>query len=151
MKILIKLITISFILSSCAVTNTHNLGDLMQNRGYVSLDISDIKNLGETEVSFEYSKYLFLGSRLISLNGEFPDNGVKHYVDLQTSAWDFLGLLSLFEQRYMKRALYKAYIEFPTADYLEITSENIETHKMFLGRKIKRKAIVKAYKYNYAK
>ena len=85
---------------------------------------------------------------MISLNGEFPDNGVKHYVDLQTSVWD---LLSLCEQRYMKRALYKAYIEFPTADYLEITSENIETHKMFLGRKIKRKATVKAYKYNYAK
>jgi len=148
MKILLKLVTISFILSSCAVTNTHNLGDLMQNRAYVAIDISDINNLGETEVSFEYSRYLFLGSRLISLNGEFPDNGVKHYVDLQTSGWD---LLSLFEQRYMKRALYKAYIEFPTADYLEITSENIETHKMFLGRKIKRKATVKAYKYNYAK
>ena len=56
MKILLKLVTISFILSSCAVTNTHNLGDLMQNRAYVALDISDIKNLGETEVSFEYSR-----------------------------------------------------------------------------------------------
>ena len=44
MKILIKLITISVILSSCAVKNTHTLGDLMQKRAYVELDISDIPN-----------------------------------------------------------------------------------------------------------
>tara|TARA_B100000795_G_scaffold215404_1_gene169199 strand:- start:346 stop:792 length:447 start_codon:yes stop_codon:yes gene_type:complete len=147
MNNLLKLISISFILSSCAVTNTHNLGSLMQNRSYIELHLGDIKKLGETEVSFEYSRYLILGSRLISLNGEFPDNGVKHYVSIQTRGWN---LLSLFEQKYMKRALYKAYIDFPTADYLEIASENVETHKMFLGRKIKRQATVKAYKYNYA-
>jgi hypothetical protein len=144
MKILIKLITISFILSSCAVTNSHQLSDLMQKRAYVELDISDIIYLGETEVSYEYSKYLFVATRVISINEESPNNSEKHYVNLQTS-----GFSSLFEPN-MKRALYKAYLEFPSADYLEVTVKNTETHKMFLGRKIKKSATVKAYKYKYA-
>jgi len=148
MRNILKLIVLTFILSSCAVTNTHNLGDLMQKRAYVELDISDIVYLGETEVSCEYSNYFFLpfiGNRLISINGELPDNSEKHSVKLQTS-----GFSDLFDP-YMKRALYKAYLEFPSADYLEVTVENLETHKMFLGRKIKKSATVKAYKYKYAK
>ena len=147
MKILIKLITISFILSSCAVTNSHQLSDLMQKRAYVELDISDIIYLGETEVSYEYSKYLFVATRVISINEETPNNSEKHFVNIQTSGWS---LLSLFERDYMKRALYKAYLEFPAADYLEVTVKNTERLPMFLGSKFKKSATVKAYKYKYA-
>jgi len=154
MKILIKLITISVILSSCAVKNTHTLGDLMQKRSYVELDINDIVYLGETEVSYKYSQYIsfipFVPVTMISsINGESPKNSVQHYVNLQTRTrvW---GLLSVFEQRYMKRALYKAYLEFPNADYLETTVKNTERREMFLGKKVKVSATVKAYKYKYA-
>ena len=144
MKILLQIITITFMFSSCSVINQHDLSDLMQKRAYVELDISDIVYLGETEVSYEYSKYFYIGTRVIAINGESPDNRSKHYVNLQTS-----GLSDLFEPN-MKRALYKAYLEFPSADYLEISVKNTERLPMFLGSKFKKSATVKAYKYKYA-
>lgn len=145
MKNLLKLITISFILSSCgAVHKTYNLSDSMQSRSYVELDISNIVYLGETEISYEFSRYMGAFTRVIAINGESPDNGKKNYVELQTA-----GFLSFFEPN-MKRALYKAYLQFPSADYLEITARTTETHIMFLGRKTKKTATVKAYKYKYA-
>ena len=143
MKNLVQIITICFLLSSCAVTNTHNLNDSMQSRAFIELDINDITYLGKTEISYEYSRYLFIFTRLISINNEKPNNGIKNYVNLQTS-----GFSSFFEPN-MKRALYKAYLKFPDADYMEITERNTKTQRMFLGRKNKKSAIVKAYKYQY--
>ena len=144
MRNILKLVVLTFILSSCAVKNNHELSDLMQKRSYVELDISDIVYLGETEVSYEYSRYFYVLDRVISINGESPNNSKKHYVSLQTS-----GLSSLFEPN-MKRALYKAYLEFPNADYLEVTVKNTERLPMFLGSKFKKTAKVKAYRYKYA-
>jgi hypothetical protein len=148
MRNILKLIVLTIVLSSCAVTNSHNFGDTLRSRSYVELKLDDIQYLGETEISYEYSRYLFIGTRLISINGEFPDNSENHYVEIPTSV---LGnIRSIFEPN-MKRALYKAYLEYPNADYIEITTTNIETHRMFLGRKIRKSATVKAYKYKYAK
>ena len=148
MKNIFKLVVLSLIVSSCSVTNSHNFEDSLRSRSYVELKLDDIQYLGETEISYEYSRYLFIGTRLISINGEFPDNSEKHYVEIPTSV---LGnIRSIFEPN-MKRALYKAYLEYPNADYIEITTTNIETHRMFLGRKIRKSATVKAYKYKYAK
>jgi hypothetical protein len=148
MKNIFKLVVLSLVLSSCAVTNSHNFGDSLRSRSYVELNLDDIQYLGETEISYEYSRYLFVGTRVISINGELPDNSEKHYVELPTSV---LGnIWSIFEPN-MKRALYKAYLEYPNADYIEITTTNVKTHKMFLGRKIRKSANVKAYKYKYAK
>ncbi|MFQ3333166.1 MAG: hypothetical protein ACKVJ6_07910 [Flavobacteriales bacterium] len=148
MKNIFKLVVLSLVLSSCAVTNSHNFGDSLRSRSYVELNLDDIQYLGETEISYEYSRYLFVGTRVISINGELPDNSEKHYVELPTSV---LGnIWSIFEPN-MKRALYKAYLEYPNADYIEITTTNVKTYKMFLGRKIRKSANVKAYKYKYAK
>ena len=148
MRNILKLVVLTFILSSCAVTNSHNFEDSLRSRSYVELKLDDIQYLGETEISYEYSRYLFIGTRLISINGELPDNSEKHYVEIPTSV---LGnIRSIFEPN-MKRALYKAYLEYPNADYIKITTTNIETHRMFLGRKIRKSATVKAYKYKYAK
>ena len=148
MKNIFKLVVLTLLLSSCAVTNQHYISHgLDPEFSYVELKLDDIQYLGETEISYEYSKYLFIGTRVISINGELPDNSEKHYVEIPTSV---LGnIRSIFEPN-MKRALYKAYLEFPNADYIEVTKTNVETHKMFLGRKIRKSAIVKAYKYKYA-
>ena len=147
MRNILKLIVLTIVLSSCAVTNSHNFGDSLRSRSYVELKLDDIQYLGETEISYEYSRYLFVGTRVISINGELPNNSEKHYVELPTNALS--NIWSIFEPN-MKRALYKAYLEYPNADYIEITTTNVETHKMFLGRKIRKSATVKAYKYKYA-
>jgi hypothetical protein len=147
MRNILKLVVLTFILSSCAVKNIHNYRDNVKSRSYIELELSDIQLLGETNVSYKYSRYLFIGTRVISINGEQPDNGNKHYLYSTTQR---MPLLSLFYFNNMNRALYKAKIEFPNADYFEISSVNIQTQKMFLGRKIKKTANVKAYKYKYA-
>ena len=150
MRNILKLIVLTFILSSCAVTNEHHISHgLDPDFSYVELNLDDIQYLGETEISYEYSKYLFIGTRVISINGEQPDNSEKHFVNLPTSGL-VQTLLTFFEPN-MKRALYKAYLEYPNANSFEITTTNVETHRMFLGRKIKKTATVKAYKYKYAK
>lgn len=147
MKNIFKLLIFSLIFSSCAVTNSHNYNDTLKSRSYFELKLNDVQYLGETEISYEYSKYLFLGTRLILINEEVPNNNNRHYVELPTSG--LRNIWSIFETN-MKRALYKAYLKFPNADYIEVTKTNVETHKMFLGRKIRKSAIVKAYRYKYA-
>ena len=147
MKNIFKLLVLSLIFSSCAVTNLHNYNDTLRSRSYFELNLNDVQYLGETEISYEYSKYLFIGTRVILINEEIPENSNRHYVELPTSG--LRNIWSIFEPN-MKRALYKAYLEFPNADYIEVTKTNVETHKMFLGRKIRKSAIVKAYKYKYA-
>ena len=95
MKNIFKLVVLSLVLSSCAVKNSHNFEDSLRSRSYVELKLDDIQYLGETEISYEYSRYLFVGTRVISINGELPDNSEKHYVELPTST---LGnIWSIFE------------------------------------------------------
>jgi len=154
MKNFIILIILSFVLSSCAVTHLHSFGaDKMRSRSYIELKLNDIDYLGETEISYEYSRYLFIGTRLIAINGEQPDNSVIHYVTLPSTVGWVGTLFSVFEvnpkHNGMKRALYKVFTDFPDADYVEVTSRSVETHQMFLGRKIKQTATVKAYKYRF--
>ena len=149
MKNIFKLVVLTLLLSSCAVTNQHYISHgLDPEFSYVELKLDDIQYLGETEISYEYSKYLFIGTRVISINGELPDNSEKHYVNLPTSGL-VQSFFTFFEPN-MKRALYKAYLEYPNANSFEITTNNVETHRMFLGRKIRKSATVKAYKYKYA-
>ena len=108
MRNILKLIVLTFILSSCSVTNSHVIDNafLKPDFSYVELKLSDIQELGETEVSYEYSRYLFVGTRVISINGERPDNSEKHYVNLPpTGVFSAIG--GFFEPN-MKRALYKA-------------------------------------------
>ena len=150
MRNFIAFIVITVILSSCAVTNDHVYSDPLRSRSYIELELDDIKYLGETEVSYEYSRYLFIGTRIISINGEPADNSEKHYVQLPVQGGLIAGFWNaLFFERNMQRALYKAYEDFGNADYLEIAATSTEIHPMFLGSRVKKTAVVKAYKYNY--
>jgi len=147
MRNIYTLVVFAIILSSCAVKNQHNYSDTLRSRSYVEIDLQDIIYLGETEISYEYSRYLLFGTFIISINEEAPDNSIKNYVEIPYST---LGSIrSIFEPN-MKRALHKAYLEFPNADYLEISASRIQTQQMFLGRRIKKSAKVKAFKYKYA-
>ena len=48
MRNILKLIVLTIVLSSCAVTNTHNFRDSLRSRSYVELKLDDIQYLGET-------------------------------------------------------------------------------------------------------
>ena len=147
MRKIFYLILFAFLFQSCSVLYNHEGANaLSHKRVLVELEIDDIQLLGESEVTYEYSRsyfpfLIFPIDRIISINGEKPDNGNKHFVDLP-------GLKLLFSPK-MKRALYKTHVEFPEADYFDLKNRTVERHRMFLGLRIKRSATVKAYKYNY--
>ena len=150
MRNLLKLFVVTVLLSSCAVKNYHSYnipnGD-PRTVNYFQLGLDDIQELGEIEISYEFTRYVFLSSRLIGINGERPDNGNKHYASAPLSAWQNVTGFFTLDGGGMSRALYKVYAEFPDADYIHIVSTHEETHRMFLGRKIKRTSRVKAYKF----
>jgi hypothetical protein len=150
MRNLIKLLVATFLLSSCAVQNHHSYniptGD-PRTANLFYLGVDDIQELGEIEISHEFSRYFFLGTRLIGINGERPDNSNKHYASAPLSVWGNVTEFFSLDGGGMSRALYKVYTEFPDADYINIVSTHEETHRMFLGRKIKRTSRVKAYKF----
>jgi len=153
MRNIIALIILSFILTSCAVEYRHNFGNnQLPQPSYIQLEIDDIEYLGETEISWEFSRYLFVGTRVIAINGEHPDNSEKHYANIAVSNFSWMTtspLFRFFKSPGMSRALYKVYTDFPNADYIEVISTNEKTHRMFLGRKMKKSARVKAYRYKY--
>ena len=153
---LLKILVFTFLFSSCAVKNYHTYNKPNEDpryKNFFQLGVDDIQELGETEISYEFSRYAFLLPRLIGINGEAPDNSEKHYA--------YVGGNSLFGERTsslfdldgggLRRALYKAYLEFPEADYMHIIYTKEQTHRMFLGRKIKRTSKVKAYKFRDSK
>ena len=163
MKNLLKLLILTLLLSSCSPNlfrpknylSVHEniiLRDQLAKKSHVELHLSDIQYLGETEVSFEYSTYLGLGTRVVAINGERPDNSKIEAVFLPISIpakalrWYYWRQTFTFN-----RSLYKAYEEFPDADYLEVSSSTIEQHNMFLGRKVKEIKKIKAFRYKYAK
>ena len=150
MRHFFKIIFFLLIFSSCSVNSFHSY-DLPNEdpryRNFFQLGIDDIIELGQTEISYEFSRYFFIYPRLISINGEMPDNSIKRFAYPGNS---FLGGLTSsldLDGGGLRRALYNAYVEFPEADYMHISSSTEETHRMFLGRKIKRTSIVKAYKF----
>ena len=150
MRNLLKLLVLTLLLSSCAVKNYHSYnisnGD-PRTANLFYLGIDDIQELGEIEISYEFSRYLFLSTRLIGINGEHPNNSEKHYASAPLSVWQNMTAFFTLDGGGMSRALYKAYAEFPDADYIHIVSTHEETHRMFLGRKVKKTSRVKAYKF----
>ena len=154
MKNLLKLLILTLFLSSCAlkhsVKSKHKYrapsGDPRYNN-FFQLGVDDIEELGEVEISYEYSRYFFIITRLIGINGEKPDNGNIHYAYPQATLLNQIGIETRFEGGGLQRALYKVYSDYPNADYISVISETIRSHRMFLGVKKKRSAIIKVFKF----
>lgn len=154
MKNLLKLLILTLLLSSCsiknAVINKHDYRAPSEDPRYnnfLQLGVDDIEELGEVEISYEYSRNLLFWVRIIGINGEKPDNANIHYAYPQETWRQKLGVGTRFDGRGMRRALYKVYSDYPDADYISVISETKRSHRMFLGVKIKRSQIVKVFKF----
>jgi len=155
MRNLLKLLILTLLLSSCSlkhsVINKHDYRAPNHDPRYnnfLQLGLDDFEELGEVEISYEYSRNLLFWTLLIGINGEKPDNANIHYANPQaTFLQKTLGVGARFDKRGLSRALYKVYSDYPNADYISVISETVQKHRMFLGVKIKRSARVKVFKF----
>ncbi len=128
-------------LSSCSVTTKQNIRttSFTPDRVEMRQTLDDYEFLGEVNISVEYSRYLSIFSVIHTINGQ-PLSRSKNIVVLHGS-----NDLPISFDRFLNKAMYKAYKEYPNADFLVPTLIAKEKTQMFLGSKIKKDAKIKAY------
>ena len=133
---------ITLFLSSCAVYTSRNIktGTTMPNDVRLNMTLDDYEFLGETQVEAEYHKYLGFITYVNTINGE-PVSNNDNYVYLSGKRH-----IRVAGSKQITKALYKAYKEFPNADFIMPTMSTKEVQQLFLGKKIKVTAKIKAYK-----
>lgn len=146
MKYLIKpFIPVSLIfllLSSCASINTTRSGNsssFLPDIIKMDLTPNDVELIGEMDISVKYSQYL-LFFRIFELIN-----------DQEVSART-VNTMAMYGKRNLplcpslNRALYDVYIKYPEADFTIPVYVIEEQQNLFLGKKIKKTARIKAYK-----
>ena len=148
-KYIKSIIVVSFalLLSSCAITTKKNIRttSFMPHKVELHETLADYVLLGETTVDVEYSRYLSLFTVIKTINGE-PTSKSKNVVVFHGSS-----RLPISLDKHLNRAVFKAYKEFPDADFLMPTLISKERNQMFLGSKIKKSAKIQAYKLKIQK
>lgn len=141
---LLKFITIcaiALIVTSC--------GSISKTQSYsfdsvrLEMSMNDLTYLGESEISVEYSSYLWgLFSSIQKVNGENynPVHEKKLYIPNGTS---------LFRDDKLDIAAYKLIEQYPEAVYFQVVLETSDNEKLFLGNVCKKTAKVKAYKLKH--
>ena len=104
----------------------------------LTLQLSDLDYIGESEISVEYRTYLGLITVTDTINGEA-------YTGEQIQKFPLRSNQILMPK--LSRAAYKLCQEFPQADYFIITSQTTERQQLFLGSQVAAKAKVKAYRF----
>ena len=142
LRTFLSITVVALLLSSCAVNTSRNMrtGSLMPDYVLLETKLDDYEFVGETEVEVEYHRYLGLITYVNTVNGQNVSRN-RNYVNLQGTR-----NVRLDGRRQLRRAMFKAYKEFPEADFLMPTMSTEEVQQLFLGRKIKVVAKIKAYK-----
>ncbi len=142
MKTFLSLAVITLLLSSCSVYTGRNLktGTTMPNDVRLNLTLDDYELLGETDIEVEYHQYLGFIQYTNTINGQ-PVTRNHNYVYLKGKKH-----IPVAGSKHLTKALFKAYKAYPNADFLMPAMTELETQQLFLGRKMKAKAKIKAYK-----
>lgn len=120
-------------------------GSLTKSRSYafdqvrLEMGMNDLEYLGESEISVEYTSYLFGAIKSIEkVNGEVYNPTHKTKLVMPKSCHFSTGMLDV--------AAYKLVEQYPNAVYYQIVFETKNVDKLFLGSVNKVSAKVKAYK-----
>lgn len=101
----------------------------------------DLEFVGETEVSVNYSTWLFGAFYQIhTVNGVEYDSSNKKITNLDN------GISLPFLSSKLDKATYKVIEQFPEARYFQIVRQTSEKEKLFLGNEYTKKALIRAYK-----
>ena len=101
----------------------------------------DLEFLGETEVSVNYSTWLFGAFYQIhTVNGVEYDSSNKKITNLSN------GIYLPYIGSKLAKATYKVVEQYPEARYFQIVRQTSSKEKLFLGNEITKTALIRAYK-----
>jgi len=129
-------------MSSCIGTyNTKSsrTASFYPNLVWYELTSDDMELLGEMEISISYRRYLGIFRVFDKINGEDVNRRVINTVSLY-------GDKNVPLSPILKRALYEVHIQYPDADFLIPVFETEQKETMFLGRRVEKRAKIRAYK-----
>ena len=101
----------------------------------------DLEFVGETEISVNYSTWLFgIFYQIHTVNGVEYDSSNKKNTNLSN------GISLPIMSSKLNKATYKVVEQFPEARYFQVVRTTSEKEKLFLGREYTKKALIRAYK-----
>ena len=148
MKIRIKLnlviLLVGFLICMSSCIGTYNTKSSRTASFYPSLvwyelSSDDMELLGEMEVSISYRQYLGIFRVYEKINGEDVNRRVINTITLY-------GDKNVPLSNILRRALYGVHVQYPDADFLIPVFEMEQKETMFLGRKVEKRAKIRAYK-----
>lgn len=141
-KIFILVCLVFSVLTSCVSTNTSRssrTATFYPDIVNFDLSASDVELLGEMDISVKYSQYIGFIKIFELINDQ--EVSKKNINSVITYGHKNIPLSPV-----LQRALYDVYIKYPDADFTIPTFVIEEQQNLFLGKKIKKTARIKAYK-----
>ena len=141
-KIFIPVCLILLLVSSCASINTSRVGrtsSFLPDLVRFDLTSANVEFLGEMDISVSYSQYL-LFIKIIELIND------KEVSARNINSMVMYGSRNIPLSPILNRSLYDVYIKYPEADFTIPVYVIEEQQNLFLGKKIKKIARIKAYK-----
>jgi len=141
-KIFLPVCIFLLLLSSCASINTSRSGrysSFLPDMVKFDLTSADVQFLGEMDISVNYSQYL----GIIKIFELINDQEVSART-INTMA--MYGKRNLPLSPVLNRALYDVYMKYPEADFTVAVYVLEEQKNLFMGKKIRKTARIKAYK-----
>lgn len=138
---ILYIIVLACIMSSCTgLYQSTRVPATSFSPDFVRLDIklNDFELLGETEISYASRHYLGIINILDVVN-----DSIVNIRDIESV--NFVGEKDMAISPYMRRAAVKVVEEYPAADYYMPVYSKRRVEKMFLGRKVSEKMIIKVY------
>jgi hypothetical protein len=133
---------IILLLSSCASNYTYRssrTSSFLPDMVKFDLTSADVQFLGEMDISVNYSQYLGI-IKIFELINE------KEVSARTINTMSIYGNRNVPLSPTLNRALYDVYMKYPEADFTVPVYVIEEQKNMFMGKKIKKTARIKAYK-----
>jgi len=134
----------SFLFTSCIGTYTvksSRTASFYPDLVRFDLTSDDVEYLGEMDISVAYRKYLGMFRIFELINDEEVSKRTRNSISLY-------GDRNLPIDPLLRRALYDAHVTFPEADFLIPAYVINEVETLFLGRRVRKTAKIRAYKLN---
>ena len=140
-KIILASMAAALLLAGCGVVDRSTSYVTGGNQLIIQMD--QLEYIGESEISVSYDKNFGI-TRIKQINGGDYDPAVKKYGEIGAKGCIFSKGTLL---KKLDRAAYKVYEDFPQAEYFIVVRQQSVTRKLFLGRSVEAKAVVRAYKF----
>lgn len=138
---IITICVITLISASCGTINKTKSYSYDSVR--LEMNMNDLIYLGESDISVEYSSYIWgLFSSIDKVNGEIYNPVHKKSLHLPTQS-------SLFSDDKLNIAAYQLLEKYPEGVYFQVVLETLEKEKLFLGSLNKKIAKVRVYKFKH--